>query len=160
MANEVLQLGDRAPAFTLPADDGERIKLTDYRGRWVVLYFYPRNFSPTCTQQACDFRDRHESFLAAGAVVIGISPDPVERHARFREEMDLDHLLLHDRDARVATRYGVWRERKAAGRSYVGLVRATMLLDPSGRIVQIWDNVRVRGHVDKVLLGLRQELGR
>lgn len=160
MANEVLNSGDRAPAFTLPADDGSKVKLTDFRGRWVVLYFYPRNFSPTCTRQACDFRDRHESFVAAGAVVIGISPDPVERHALFREEIGLDHLLLHDRDARVAARYGVWRERRAAGRSYLGLVRATMLLDPSGRIVQIWDNVRVNGHVDRVLHGLREELGR
>lgn len=160
MANSTLRVGDRAPAFTLPAADGSRVRLTELRGRWVVLYFYPKNFTPACTAQACDFRDRHESFLATGAVVMGISPDPVDRHARFQEELGIDYPLLHDRDARIATRYGVWREKNTRGRSYLGLVRATLLLDPSGRIAALWDNVRVRGHVDKVLSGLRQELAR
>ncbi len=160
MANSILRVGDRAPAFTLPAADGSRVRLTEFRGRWVVLYFYPKNFTPACTTQACDFRDRHESFLATGAVIIGISPDPVDRHARFQEELGIDYPLLHDRDARIATRYGVWREKSTRGRSYLGLVRATLLLDPSGRIAHMWDNVRVRGHADKVLSGLRQELAR
>ena len=160
MANQVLRAGDRAPAFILSGDDGERVRLTEYRGRWVVLYFYPRDFTAGCTAQACAFRDSEKAFAEVGAVLLGIGPDEVESHARFRTELGLGFPLLHDRDARVASRYGVWREKRTGGHRYLGLVRSTMLVDPSGRIAQIWDNVRVKGHVDRVLTGLHEELAR
>jgi len=160
MANSVLQAGDRAPAFTLPADDGDRLRLTEYRGRWVVLYFYPKDFTPGCTAQAGDFQDALADFEDLGAVVLGIGPDPVESHAEFRSACGLGFPLLHDRDAKIASRYGVWREKQHHGRRYLGIVRSTMVLDPSGRVAQLWDNVRVKGHVDKVLNWLRKELER
>lgn len=158
MANSVLRAGDRAPAFTLPADDGGRVRLTEYRGRWVVLYFYPKDFTPGCTRQAKAFQGALDEFEGAGAVVMGIGPCPIESHAAFRAACGLDYPLLHDRDARVASRYGVWREKRGNGRSYVGMVRSTLLLDPSGRIAQLWDNVRLKGHVAKVLARLEREL--
>ena len=160
MANSVLQAGDRAPAFTLPTDDGSRLRLTEHRGRWLVLYFYPKDFTPGCTTQACDFQAALGEFEAAGAMVLGISPDTVESHAEFRDSCGIEFPLLHDRDAKVARRYGVWREKRHSGRGYLAIVRSTLLLDPSGRIAQIWDNVRVKGHVDKVLAWLQRELER
>ena len=159
MANHVLKPGQRAPAFTLAADDGSRQRLTDFKGRWVVVYFYPKDLTPGCTTEACDFRDAMRDFQRAGAAVLGLSPDPLESHARFRAAHRLNFPLLADRDAKTAARYGVWREKSNYGRSYMGIVRSTFLVDPAGKVAAAWDNVRVRGHAAKVLERLRVEIG-
>ncbi len=160
MANPLLEVGRRAPAFTLKDDRGERVRLTEWKGRWVVLFFYPKAMTPGCTTEARDFEALRSEFEAEGAVLFGLSPDPVEKLAEFREREGLGMPLLADRDARVAARYGVWREKRNYGRTYLGLVRSTFLLDPAGRIAALWDNVRVRGHVAKVLDRLREERNR
>ena len=157
MVNPVLQEGKRAPAFTLPSQNG-KVRLTEHRGRWVVVYFYPKDNTHGCTTQACDFRDRKLEFEKEGAVILGISPDDRESHIRFAEQHKISFPVLVDRDARVANKYGAWREKKNSGRPYLGIVRSSFLVDPSGKIVRVWDNVRVKGHVEKVLATLREEL--
>lgn len=156
MANE-LRIGDKAPDFVLAADDGRQVSLADFQGRKVVLYFYPKDMTPTCTEQACQFRDRREAFRRLGAEVVGISPDPPERHARFREKHGLSFLLLSDPDHAVAERYGVWQRKKTFGREYMGIVRSTFLLDEQGVIAAIWRDVRLKGHLDAVLAELEKQ---
>lgn len=160
MANLVLKPGSRAPAFTLKSGAGTAVRLTERKGRWVVVYFYPKNFTSGCTLEACEFRDARRDFAKLGAEVLGISPDPAESHADFSESLRLGFELLADRDAKVAARYGVWREKSFAGRRYQGIVRSTFLIDPAGKIAALWDNVRVKGHTGKVLSRLREENGR
>ncbi len=158
MANPVRSAGDRAPPFTLHDDPGRRVRLTELRGKWVVLSFLPKAMSATCTAQACALQEAHEEFLAMGAEVLCAGPDDAVRQRLFRESHELAFPLLIDRDAKLASRYGVFRERRTGGRSYAGMVRATFLIDPSGRISQLWDNLRVKGHVPRVLDRLREEL--
>lgn len=146
-----LQVGDQAPGFTLLSDAGREVSLDDYRGKKVVLYFYPKDMTPTCTEQACQFRDRHQAFRDAGAEVVGISPDGAERHARFRDKHDLNFPLLADPNRTVAEAYGVWQLKKMYGREYMGIVRSTFLIDEKGTIAAIWRNVRLKGHLDRVL---------
>ncbi len=160
MANSVLKPGLRAPAFTLKSDDGGIRRLTALKGRWVVLYFYPKDMTPGCTAEACDFRDGLRDFERSGATVMGVSPDGVESHARFRRQNALNFPLLADRDAKIAEKYGAWREKQNYGRKYLGLVRSTFLIDPAGKVAAAWDNVRVKGHTGKVLARLREEAGR
>lgn len=160
MANHVLKPGQRAPAFTLKSGDGSAVRLTERKGKWVVVYFYPKDFTAGCTQEACEFRDVRRDLARLGAEVIGISPDSAESHAEFAASLRLGFPLLADRDAKVAARYGVWREKALAGRRYPGIVRSTFLIDPAGKIAAVWDNVRVKGHTDKVLARLRAESGR
>ena len=156
LVNPILKEGTRAPAFTLPSQNG-KVRLTEQRGRWVVVYFYPKDDTPGCTTEACAFRDLKKEFEKQGAVVLGISPDDRDSHIRFAEKYDLSFPVLVDRDARVANKYGAWREKKNYGRTYLGIVRSSFLIDPSGKIVRIWDNVRVKGHVEKILATLREE---
>ncbi|MAW59744.1 MAG: thioredoxin-dependent thiol peroxidase [Planctomycetes bacterium] len=158
VANPSLEEGKRAPAFTLPSTEGGSFRLTEHRGRWVVAYFYPKDLTPGCTTEAENFRDALASFEDLGALVVGISPDPLERHERFVEKHDLNFPLLVDRDAKVASKYGVWRTKKNYGREYLGIVRSTFLIDPSGKVARLWDNIRVKGHVEKVLAALEEEL--
>ncbi len=158
MPNPVLREGKRAPAFTLPATLEDRVRLTELRGRWVVLYFYPKDLTNGCTNQAKDFRDHLGEFEQHGAVVLGVSPCDLGRHERFTAEAELNFPLLVDRDSRVALKYGVWREKNNYGRKYLGIVRSTFVIDPSGRIAKIFDNVRVKGHVAKVLTALEEKL--
>lgn len=158
MANHVLKLGQRAPAFSLKADDGALHRLTELRGQWVVVYFYPKAMTPGCTAQACDFRNSLRDFQRSGATVLGLSPDPAECQARFRAAHKLNFPLLADRDCKVAAKYGVWREKQNYGRCYLGIVRSTFLVDPAGKIAAAWDNVRVKGHTAKVLARLREEV--
>ena len=139
-----------APNFTLPASGGEMVKLSQLRGRKVVLFFYPKDQTPTCTQEACDFRDAHEAFEAADAVLFGVSPDPVKSHVKFIEKMNLPFLLLSDEQLKAALKYGVWREKQLYGRRYMGIVRSTFLIDRKGRLAQEWRNVRVKGHIEAV----------
>ncbi|TDQ33738.1 thioredoxin-dependent thiol peroxidase [Aureibacillus halotolerans] len=143
--------GQSAPDFTLPSQKGEKIQLSSFTGKYVVLYFYPKDMTPGCTTQACDFRDHFQSFADANAVIIGISPDPVKRHQTFVEKYDLPFCLLADEDHQVAEDYGVWQLKKNFGNEYMGIVRSTFVIDPEGTILKEWRNVRVKGHVEKAL---------
>ena len=146
-----LAIGDPAPDFTLPTNGGGTLSLSDYRGRKVVLYFYPQDNTPTCTLQAVDFSGKAEAFKKAGAVVIGVSPDGVKSHDRFCARHDLSIPLVADEEHRAIEAYGVWREKKTFGKTYMGVVRSTFLIDAEGKIAGIWDNVRLKGHIDAVL---------
>lgn len=153
---KTLQVGDRAPDFTLLSDEGKEVSLSDFRGKKVVLYFYPKDMTPTCTEQACQFRDSHRAFREAGAEVIGISPDDAARHARFRDKHGLSFPLLADPDRTAAEAYGVWQLKKMYGREYMGIVRSTFLIDEKGTIAALWRNVRLKGHLDRVLAELKK----
>lgn len=142
--------GDSAPDFDLETDDGSRIRLGDLRGRTIVLFFYPRDDTPGCTIEACEFRDGLGRFDDGGALVLGISPDPVASHARFRSKHDLNFPLLADTDHEVAERYGVWKEKSMYGKKFWGVERSTFLIDEEGTIVRVWRRVRPRGHAGKV----------
>lgn len=150
----MLAVGDRAPDFTAPADGGGTLRLRDFRGSRVVLYFYPKDNTPGCTQEACDFRDRSAEFDAAGAAVVGVSPDSVPSHDRFKQKHSLPFRLISDEDHRIADAYGVWREKSLYGRKYFGVVRSTFLIDEKGRLAALYDKVRVKGHVEDVLAKL------
>lgn len=156
MANPKLSVGDKAPDFALPSDTDGTISLADLKGQKFILYFYPKDMTPGCTKQACDFRDNIEEFAKFGYQIYGISPDPVERHAKFREKHDLNFPLLADTDHTVAKAFGVWREKKNYGRTYTGLVRSTFFIDEEGIITEIQDNVRATGHVGRLLRDLNK----
>jgi peroxiredoxin Q/BCP len=146
-----LAIGDPAPDFTLPTNGGGTLSLSDYRGRKVVLYFYPQDNTPTCTLQAVDFSGKAEAFKKAGAVVIGVSPDSVKSHDRFCAKHGLSIPLVADEEHKAIEAYGVWRQKKTFGVTYMGVVRSTFLIDEDGRIAGIWDNVRLKGHIAAVL---------
>lgn len=151
--NPKLRVGDAAPDFSLESDTEGRVSLADLRGQKTVIYFYPRDMTPGCTRQACDFRDNHDVFSQKGWRIIGVSPDPVERHAKFRQKHDLNFTLLADPDHEMAEAWGVWRQKKNYGITYTGIVRSTFLIDEGGKIVDIQDNVRASGHVGRLLKG-------
>lgn len=150
MADDAVKEGDRAPGFTLPADDGSEVSLEDLRGRRVVLYFYPKDDTPGCTTEACEFRDALPRFEESGAVVLGVSPDGVESHRRFKEKHGLDFPLLADEDHRVSDAYGVWKEKSMYGRTFWGVERSTFLIDEEGRVVRVWRKVKAEGHASAV----------
>lgn len=144
--------GKKAPAFTLPASTGGKISLRDYRGRsHVVLYFYPRDMTPGCTKEACSFRNLGAEFAAAGAVILGVSTDDLDSHAKFTQAHALTFPLLSDSDAKVATRYGVYKEKNMYGRQVMGIERTTFVIDRDGTIRRIWRKVKVEQHADEVL---------
>jgi peroxiredoxin Q/BCP len=151
----VLEPGDTAPDFTLPDADGRPVSLHDYRGRRVVVYFYPAAMTPGCTTQACDFRDSLAELNGGGVDVIGISPDPVDRLAKFRDQESLTFPLLSDVDKSVLQAYGAWGEKNNYGKTVVGVIRSTFVVDPEGEIADAQYNVKATGHVAK----LRRELG-
>jgi peroxiredoxin Q/BCP len=132
------------------ADDGSTVSLSDFLGQRVVL-FYPKDNTPGCTTQACDFRDRQPAFADKSAVILGVSPDGEASHVRFRDKHDLNFRLLCDPEHEVAQAYGVWREKKNYGRTYMGIVRSTFLISPMGKITAIYDNVRAKGHAERIL---------
>ncbi|WP_240375764.1 thioredoxin-dependent thiol peroxidase [Bacillus piscicola] len=142
--------GETAPDFTLPASNGEKISLSDYKGKNVVLYFYPKDMTPGCTIEACDFRDYSQNFEKNNTVVLGISPDPIEKHLKFIEKHDIPFLLLADEEKQVAKAYGVWQLKKNFGKEYMGIVRSTFIIDKDGTIVKEWRNVKVPNHVREV----------
>lgn len=150
----MLEPGDRAPQFTLPDQDGNRVALKDLKGTTVVIYFYSRDFTGGCTTQACDIRDRWSEFEDAGAVVLGISPDTVESHAKFAGKHDLPHTLLADPDRTVLTKYGAWGEKNMYGKKTVGVIRSTTLVGPDGKVVKVWKRVQAKKHADQVLAAL------
>ena len=146
-----LKPGDKAPDFTLPADDGGEASLSALRGRTVVLYFYPRDDTPGCTREALGFTEKIGDFEAAGAAVIGVSKDTVAKHAKFRDKHGLKVTLASDADGDVCQRYGVWVEKNMYGRKSMGVERSTFLIDGEGVIQRVWRKVKVPGHVDEVL---------
>lgn len=148
---DLIEPGQPAPAFTLKDQDGKTHKLSDYRGRWVVLYFYPRDNTPGCTIQACGFRDNHSKLEKLNAVVLGVSPDDEKAHQKFVEKRKLSFPLLVDPDQAIATKYGAWREKKLFAKKYMGIVRTTYLIDPQGKVARRWDKVKVAGHVADVI---------
>jgi len=150
----VLSEGDKAPSFTLPDQNGETVKLSDLKGQTVVLYFYPKANTSGCTTQACGVRDRKADYAAAGARVIGISPDPVADVDKFAGKYDLDFTLLADADHAVAEKYGTWVEKSMYGRKYMGVARATFIIDPKGKIARVFPKVQPKKHDDLVLKAL------
>jgi peroxiredoxin Q/BCP len=147
----VLKVGEKAPDFELPANTEENIKLSDFNGKYVVLYFYPKDMTPGCTTEACDFRDNHSEFENLDAVIIGISPDPVGKHEKFIQKHGLPFLLLADEEHKVAELYDVWKLKKNFGKEYMGIERSTFLIDKDGNLAKEWRKVRVAGHVEEVL---------
>jgi len=146
----MLQIGERAPAFCLPNQDEEEVCLRDLQGSWIILYFYPKDNTPGCTTEACDFTAAVPDFSKIGATILGISPDSPKRHRNFIEKKALTVTLLSDEDKEVLQRYGVWQLKKNYGREYMGVVRSTFIIDPDGKVAAVWEKVRVKGHVEAV----------
>lgn len=142
--------GAPAPDFTLPADDGSEITLSDFRGKKVVLYFYPKDNTPGCTTQACDLRDNHDAFLAQGIVVLGVSADSIKSHVKFRDKYGLNFPLLSDSEHQVARDYGVWKEKTMFGKKYWGMERSTFIIDEEGVVGEVWRKVKAKGHAERV----------
>ena len=155
----MLQDGDKAPAFELPTETGETLELSALQGKPAVLYFYPKDDTSGCTLEAKDFTRLAPDFKKAGVEVIGVSPDSVESHAKFRKKYDLAVRLAADADKAVATAYGVWVEKSMYGRKYMGVARSTFLIDKAGRIAKSWRKVKVPGHAEEVLAAA-QALGK
>jgi peroxiredoxin Q/BCP len=147
--------GKKAPAFTLAADDGGKVRLADLAGSPVVLYFYPKDDTPGCTKEACAFRDLKGELQKLGAKVYGVSPDDVASHARFRDKYKLNFPLLADPDHAVAEKYGAWREKNMYGKKSMGVQRSTYLIDSEGKVARVWKRVQVDGHDQQVLEALR-----
>ncbi len=151
MARAVPSVGDPAPDFTLTAASGEVVALAALRGKRVVLYFYPKDDTPGCTKQACDFRDSTERWTAANTVILGVSCDDVASHQKFTDKFRLNFPLLSDPDTKVCTAYGVYKEKSLYGHTYMGIERTTFVIDERGRIAAVFPKVRVEGHADAVL---------
>jgi peroxiredoxin Q/BCP len=150
----VIEAGKPAPDFELQSDTGETVRLSALRGKPIVLYFYPKDNTSGCTTQACGIRDAWAEFTAAGAVVLGISPDGVASHAKFKESYDLPFTLLADSDHAVSEAYGVWAEKSRYGRTYMGILRSTFVIDADGNIARVLANVQPATHADDVLAAL------
>ena len=149
-----LKVGDRAPAFTLQTTGGKTVTLSDFRGRRVVLYFYPKDDTPGCTKEACGFRDALPQLTSRNTVVLGVSRDTPVSHQRFAEKFHLPFPLLSDPDAAVCKAYGVYKQKSLYGRSFLGIERATFIIDEEGRIAAVFPKVRVDGHSDEILQAL------
>jgi peroxiredoxin Q/BCP len=150
----MVEKGDMAPDFTLPSDDGSQVRLSDLRGRRVVLYFYPKDDTSGCTVQACDIRDSLPRIEETNAVVLGVSPDPVSSHKKFKEKYGLNFPLLADTDKEVAQAYGVWKKKSMYGRAYMGIERSTFIIDEEGRVQEAWAKVKPAEHARDVLEAL------
>ncbi|MFS0577034.1 thioredoxin-dependent thiol peroxidase [Sporosarcina sp. 179-K 3D1 HS] len=150
-------VGMQAPAFSLPNEKGETVSLEDFAGKkYVILYFYPKDSTPGCTTQACDFRDAHEQFSELNAVILGVSPDSETSHQKFIGKHGLPFSLLVDADHEVAEQYGAWKLKKMFGKEYMGIERSTFLIDPTGTVVKEWRKVKVKGHIEDALATLEQ----
>lgn len=144
-------VGNLAPDFLLPDQEGRQHRLSDYRGKTVVLYFYPKDMTPGCTAEACSFRDNMSRLTGAGAVVLGMSADSTKRHAKFAEQQQLNFPLLADETKDVLRSYGVWQQKSMMGKRYMGIARTTVIIDAHGYVRKVYENVKVSGHVDDVL---------
>lgn len=146
----MISVGKSAPAFSLDTDAGEKLSLKDLKGRPVVLYFYPKDDTPGCTVEACEFRDAFPRFKGSKAVILGISPDSVKSHQRFKEKFDLPFTLLADEDHAIAEKYGVWQKKSMYGRTYMGIARTTFVIDKDGKVAKIFEKVKPKGHAEEV----------
>ena len=151
----VLKEGNKAPDFTAIDQDGEKVKLSVFRGKKnVVLYFYPKDMTPGCTTQACDFRDQHKKFK--NTIILGVSIDSTERHQKFIAKYDLPFTLIADIDKKVVQKYGIWQEKKLYGKTFMGIVRTTFIIDKTGTIQTIFPKVKVKTHIEDVLSALKE----
>lgn len=150
----MLKEGSKAPAFTLPNQDGKKISLKNFLGKQVVLYFYPKDMTSGCTKEACDFRDHINLFHNKDVVVLGVSPDSVQSHKKFQEKYGLPFDLLSDESKKVLEKYGVWKEKSMYGKKYFGVERTTFIIDKKGKIKKIFPRVKVNGHIKEVLQAL------
>ena len=146
----MLEIGDTIPAFCLPNQDEEEICFRDIKGRWAVIYFYPKDNTPGCTTEACDFTEALPDFTALEAIVLGVSPDSPKKHRNFIEKKGLKITLLADEDKALCKSFGMWQLKKFMGREYMGVVRSTFLIAPDGTLAYKWEKVKVKGHVDEV----------
>jgi peroxiredoxin Q/BCP len=147
----MLEAGQKAPAFSGKDQDGKKVSLSDLKGRKVAIFFYPEDDTPTCTQQACNLRDHHALLRKQGIEVIGISPDDVEKHARYKAKHALPFTLIADPDKKIIDTYGVWGEKNMYGRKYMGLIRTTFLIDEDGRIMHVFRKPKVRQHAEEII---------
>ena len=147
----MLKEGDKAPSFSIESDTGEKIALKDFHGKRVILYFYPKDMTSGCTQESCDFRDAHPKIKKRGAIVLGVSKDPIESHQKFKDKNKLNFPLLADTTGKMCEAYGVWKEKSMYGRKYMGIERSTFVIGPNGKIEKIYAKVKVTGHVDEIL---------
>ncbi|PHS11970.1 MAG: thioredoxin-dependent thiol peroxidase [Blastopirellula sp.] len=146
----------KAPAFNLKSDDGSKIRLSDLKGSPVVLYFYPKDDTPGCTKESCAFRDRKKEIEKLGAIILGVSPDGVESHVKFRDKYDLNFPLLADEGHVIAEKYGAWREKNMYGNIKMGIQRSTFIIDAEGKVAKVWKSVKVDGHDQKVIDALKE----
>ncbi|WP_305960737.1 thioredoxin-dependent thiol peroxidase [Bacillus safensis] len=146
-----IEVGQQVPDIELTGDNGEKVKLSDFKGKHIVLYFYPKDMTPGCTTEACDFRDRHQSFAELDAVIIGVSPDSQDKHQKFKEKHDLPFLLLVDDEQKLSEAFGVWKLKKNFGKEYMGIERSTFLINKEGTLVKEWRKVKVKDHVEEAL---------
>jgi peroxiredoxin Q/BCP len=151
-----IEEGAKAPAFTLKADDGSKVKLSDLKGQPVVIYFYPKDDTPGCTKEACAFRDRSDELAELGAKVFGVSTDSVESHVKFKQKYQLNFPLLSDPEHAMAEKYGAWREKNMYGKKSMGIQRSTYLIDAEGKVVKVWKKVSVDGHDQQVIDALKE----
>lgn len=156
--SEWLEEGAKAPAFTLAADDGSKVKLADLKGSVVVIYFYPADDTPGCTKEACAFRDRFAEIKKLGVKIFGVSPDDVASHVKFRDKFKLNFPLLADTDHKVAEKFGAWREKNMYGKKRMGIARSTFILDEAGTIIKAWKAVKVDGHDEQVINTVKEYL--
>lgn len=150
----MLEVGDKAPEFTAPTDGGGKLTLKDLRGQKVILYFYPKDNTPGCTTEACDFRDNITALGKKGAAVVGVSPDGAASHDKFKGKFDLPFPLVSDPEHEISEAYGVWKEKSLYGRKFMGIERSTFVIDELGTIAEIHRKVRVKNHVDSLVAGL------
>jgi len=156
MSSTKIEVGHKAPAFTLQDQDENKVSLSDLKGKWVVLYFYPKDDTPGCTTEACEFTDGIADFEGLNAIVFGCSPDSPEKHRKFIAKHDLGVRLLSDPEHKVMEAYGAWGEKNMYGRVTVGVIRSTVIIDPDGRVVHHWKRVKSKGHAEKVRERLEQ----
>ena len=155
MATKEIKEGNKAPDFTALDQDGKKVKLSSFKGKKnIVLYFYPKDMTPGCTTQACDFRDQQKNFKST--VILGVSIDSQERHQKFIEKHDLPFTLLADVDKKVVQKYGVWQEKKLYGKTFMGIVRSTFIIDKTGTVRKIFLKVKVKNHVEEVLSAIKE----
>lgn len=159
-ASTLIEPNHKAPAFTLTDQHGQFHRLADLKGHWVVLYFYPKDNTPGCTKEACQFRDQHAPLSDRGVVVLGVSPDDQASHKKFNDKHDLNFPLLVDEGAKLCKKYGVWQEKNMYGRKFMGVARTTYLIDPRGHVAHRFDKVKVANHVNEVIQKIDELAGR
>ncbi len=153
-----VEVGHQAPDFTLENELGEEVSLSTYAGKNIILYFYPKDMTPGCTTQACDFRDQYDQFKDVNTVILGVSPDPIEKHTKFIEKHDLPFPLLSDVNHEVSKRYGVWKLKKMFGKEFYGVERSTFVIDKEGIIRKEYRKVKVKGHIEDTLRFVKENL--